>query len=40
LPNARLRQELFGLDKGPDGLPASDHYGVLNIYSLNQIGVE
>jgi hypothetical protein len=40
LPNAYLRQELFGLDKGPDGLPASDHYGVLNIYSLNQIGVE
>ena len=35
LPNARLRQELFGLIKDPDGLPASDHYGVLNIYSLN-----
>ena len=35
LPNARLRQELFGLNKDPDGLPASDHYGVLNIYSLN-----
>ena len=40
LPNAYLRQELFGLDKGPDGLPTSDHYGVLNIYSRNQIGVE
>lgn len=39
LPNAYLRQELFGLDKGPDGLPTSDHYGVLNIYSRNQIGV-
>ncbi len=33
LPNAYLRQELFGLDKGSDGLPASDHYGVLNVYS-------
>ncbi len=40
LPDAYLRQELFGLDKDPDGLPISDHYGVLNIYSLNQIGVE
>lgn len=40
LPNAPLRQELFGLAKDQDGLPASDHYGVLNIYSLNQIGLE
>ena len=33
LPDASVRQELFGTDEGPDGLPASDHYGVLNIYS-------
>lgn len=33
LPEASVRQELFGTDEGPDGLPASDHYGVLNIYS-------
>ncbi len=34
LPEACLRQVLFGLDKGSDGLPASDHYGVLNTWSL------
>ncbi len=33
LPNAHLRQELFGLNEGPDGMPASDHYGIINIYT-------
>ncbi len=34
LPNACLRQKLFGLELDPEGRPASDHYGVLNIYDL------
>ncbi|MDH4194931.1 MAG: hypothetical protein OEV70_12365 [Nitrospirota bacterium] len=29
-----LRQELFGRQLGGDHLPASDHYGVLNVYHL------
>ncbi len=34
LPNTCLKQTLFGLEPGPEGLPASDHYGVLTTYDL------
>jgi len=32
-PDHCLHQELFGFTPNAEGLPASDHYGVLNIYS-------
>ncbi|MFQ5993159.1 MAG: endonuclease/exonuclease/phosphatase family protein, partial [Nitrospiraceae bacterium] len=31
-----LRQELFGLETNAEGLPASDHYGILNTYFRSQ----
>ena len=33
LPGYCLRQELFGTETNVEGLPASDHYGVLTIFS-------
>ena len=33
LPGYCLRQELFGTETNAEGLPASDHYGVLTIFS-------
>lgn len=34
LPDYCLEQQLFGLETGEDGRPGSDHYGLLNIYTL------
>ena len=34
LPEYCLEQQLFGLENGDDGRPGSDHYGLLNIYTL------
>jgi endonuclease/exonuclease/phosphatase family metal-dependent hydrolase len=33
-PRYCLRQTLFGLETDDKGFPASDHYGILNTYSL------
>lgn len=34
LPDYCLEQQLFGLETGENGRPGSDHYGLLNIYTL------
>ena len=34
LPEYCLEQRLFGVENGDDGRPGSDHYGLLNIYTL------
>ena len=34
LPEYCLEQQLFGLKNGDDGRPGSDHYGLLNTYTL------
>ena len=34
LPEYCLEQRLFGIENGEDGRPGSDHYGLLNIYTL------
>ncbi len=33
-PQSCIRQELFGLETNEKGLPASDHFGILNTYTL------
>ena len=35
LPEYCLEQRLFGIETGDDGRPGSDHYGLLNIYTLS-----
>ena len=36
LPEYCLEQRLFGVENGDDGRPGSDHYGLLNIYTLSR----